>query len=274
MATIMTTIAWAVALLATCVHAHVVITYPGWRGNNLIVNESFPFGMQWIYPCGGIGTTTNRTYWPLTGGAVAIQPGWFQGHSQALIYINLGLGEEPKNMSMPMTKFHITGPPGNLPYPDTVCLPQVPLPKGVVPKNGDLATIQVVEASIHGAGQFSCVDIIFTDDATKLPPLNETTCFNTTRLIADSYNVVPDRAQDSFCKYVGNKEAGNASATWDWDPNAPRTGSNGTGTRVTGGPLPATSSTVPAGNGVGKMGVERVELVLWGVMLGGLYLFL
>ena len=31
--------------------AHSVITYPGWRGNNLISNETFPYGMQWIYPC-------------------------------------------------------------------------------------------------------------------------------------------------------------------------------------------------------------------------------
>lgn len=30
---------------------HVVITYPGWRGNNLARNDAFPFGMQWSYPC-------------------------------------------------------------------------------------------------------------------------------------------------------------------------------------------------------------------------------
>jgi hypothetical protein len=51
-------------------NAHTVITYPGWRGNNLHTNGtvpehnpeaigvdydngtvSFPWGMQWIYPC-------------------------------------------------------------------------------------------------------------------------------------------------------------------------------------------------------------------------------
>ena len=31
--------------------AHLILTYPGWRGNNLITNETFPFGMQWMYPC-------------------------------------------------------------------------------------------------------------------------------------------------------------------------------------------------------------------------------
>jgi hypothetical protein len=33
------------------VEAHTVITYPGWRGDNLITNDTFPYGMQWMYPC-------------------------------------------------------------------------------------------------------------------------------------------------------------------------------------------------------------------------------
>jgi len=39
---------------ATCAvvsHAHTVITFPGWRGNNLGVNSEFPDGMQRSYPC-------------------------------------------------------------------------------------------------------------------------------------------------------------------------------------------------------------------------------
>ena len=60
------------ALLAavTLSQAHMVITYPGWRGDNLNSNGTtpaqnpttigvdyvngtnvFPYGMQWIYPC-------------------------------------------------------------------------------------------------------------------------------------------------------------------------------------------------------------------------------
>jgi hypothetical protein len=61
------------AILATTsiAQAHSVITYPGWRGNNLHTNgtapeqnpgslgidfsdngtSSFPWGQQWIYPC-------------------------------------------------------------------------------------------------------------------------------------------------------------------------------------------------------------------------------
>jgi len=39
------------AAAATLVSAHTVMVYPGWRGNNLITNETFPYGMQWMYPC-------------------------------------------------------------------------------------------------------------------------------------------------------------------------------------------------------------------------------
>lgn len=67
--------------LLSITHAHTIITYPGWRGNNLITNDTFPYGMQWMYPCGGMRTSTNRTTWPLKGGAISMQPGWFQGKS-------------------------------------------------------------------------------------------------------------------------------------------------------------------------------------------------
>jgi hypothetical protein len=88
----------------------------GWRGNNLHTNGtlpqddpdalgimhnengslSYPYGMQWMYPCGGMpqGANPNRTKWPLGGGALSFQPGWFPGHSKALIYVNIGIQEE------------------------------------------------------------------------------------------------------------------------------------------------------------------------------------
>ena len=37
--------------VSTLAAAHTIITYPGWRGDNLITNDSFPYGMQWMYPC-------------------------------------------------------------------------------------------------------------------------------------------------------------------------------------------------------------------------------
>lgn len=100
-------------------------------------------------------TSTNRTKWPVNGGAVSLQPGWFQGHSTALIYINLGLGTVPPNMSHPMVSpFQITGPTNN-PYPGTICIPQVPLPANISVKAGDHATIQVIETAKHGAALYN-----------------------------------------------------------------------------------------------------------------------
>jgi hypothetical protein len=59
------------SLLVSLAHAHIVITYPGWRGDNLHTNgtvqdsnglvegylndtaegQIWPYGMQWAYPC-------------------------------------------------------------------------------------------------------------------------------------------------------------------------------------------------------------------------------
>ena len=99
-------------------------------------------------------------YGPLGGGAVAIQPGWFQGHATAFFYINLGFGTDgpgggPPNMSFPMVPvFQITGPSKG-PYPGTFCLPQVPLPVNTTVNVGDNATIQIVETAVHGAALFN-----------------------------------------------------------------------------------------------------------------------
>ena len=108
--------------------------------------------------------TTNRTYWPTKGGAIAFQPGWFQGHATANVYVNMGFGTEgpadgppggPPNMSFPMVPpFQLLGPSKN-PYPGTVCLPQVPLPQDTEVKAGDNATIQIVELAVHGAALYS-----------------------------------------------------------------------------------------------------------------------
>ncbi|KAL7787000.1 hypothetical protein V8C37DRAFT_287040 [Trichoderma ceciliae] len=173
--------------LTALIEAHTIMVYPGWRGNNLITNATFPYGMQWMYPCGGIGTTRNRTYWPTTGGAVSFQPGWFRGHLQAQLQVNLGYGTDgpdggPPNMSNIMVKpFMLLGPTNN-PFPGTVCLPQVPLPAGANVSAGDRATIQVVELAQHGASLYSCVDIIFAEPGDpRIPIVNETNCFNSTQ---------------------------------------------------------------------------------------------
>ncbi|KAH9899106.1 hypothetical protein F4778DRAFT_186325 [Xylariomycetidae sp. FL2044] len=185
------------ALTAT-VYSHVVISYPGWRGNNLVLNGSvedtsglgvgvfdgtwvYPYGMQWIYPCGGMPVTTNRTNWPVTGGAVALQPGWFSGHKNALIYVNMGFGSIPANYSVPLARgFEIEGPTDG-PYPGTICLPYLPIPEGFEVKVGDHATIQIIEAATHGASQYSCVDITFAEPS-DVAEVNVNNCFNTTSI--------------------------------------------------------------------------------------------
>ncbi|PYH46424.1 copper acquisition factor BIM1-like domain-containing protein [Aspergillus saccharolyticus JOP 1030-1] len=185
----------ALTLLSlSLVNAHSIITYPGYRGNNLHTNGTvqqtnglgvawengsyvYPYGMQWIYPCGGMPTSTNRTKWPVNGGAIALQPGWFQGHSTAFMYINLGIGTIPENMSLPMVSvFEITGPSNN-PYPGTICLPQVPLPADMTVKAGDNATIQIVEVAKHGAALYDCVDITFAEDD-EVAEVTKDNCFN------------------------------------------------------------------------------------------------
>lgn len=100
-------------------------------------------------------TTQNRTLWPISGGAVAFQPGWFPGHKSAFVYINLGTGTVPLNMSFPMLPvFQITGP-SNDAYPGTFCLPQVPLPPNLNLTVGMNATIQIIETAQHGAALYS-----------------------------------------------------------------------------------------------------------------------
>ena len=116
--------------------------------------------------------STNRTKWPVTGGAVGVQPGWFQGHLNALFYINLGDGTVPENYSLIMQPtFGIAGPT-NVAYNGSFCLPQVPLPANYTAVIGANATIQVIEAAQHGAALYnvSCRGG-FPEHAFKFPGL-------------------------------------------------------------------------------------------------------
>ncbi|KEZ44366.1 Uncharacterized protein SAPIO_CDS3347 [Scedosporium apiospermum] len=183
-------------LAASLVSGHILITYPGTRGNNFITNDTFPFGMQWTHPCGGLGLSRNRTYWPTTGGTVAFQPGWFSGHATALLYINIGIDTDgpdggPLNYTTPLVKpWQLLGP-SNGPYPGTLCIEDIAVPEALGVKPGDNATIQIVELANHGASLFACSDIIFVEPGdSRLPPLNDSVCFNTTELgFGDLYTV-------------------------------------------------------------------------------------
>ena len=104
---------------------------------------------------GGMPMSTNRTKWPVKGGAVGLQPGWFSGHANALMYINLGDGTVPDNYSLPMqTVFGIVGPQNTL-YNGSICIPQVPLPVNYTAVVGANATIQIIETAQHGAALYN-----------------------------------------------------------------------------------------------------------------------
>lgn len=110
-------------------------------------------------------TSQNRTKWPIKGGALSFQPGWFPGHKTAFIYINLGLGNVPLNMSHPMLPpFQVVGPTVE-PYPGTFCMPQVPLPPNINVTVGDNATIQLIEIAMHGAALYNVSFLILTFSA-------------------------------------------------------------------------------------------------------------
>jgi hypothetical protein len=120
-------------------------------------------------PGGGSPLSTNRTKWPVTGGAVAFQPGWFSGHAATRLYINLGEGTNPPNMSLPMVPEVGMLGPTNDQYPDLeVCFPQVPLPAHYNAKIGDNATIQVIMLAQHGASLYSVSGNLFFFLATYL----------------------------------------------------------------------------------------------------------
>ena len=104
--------------------------------------------------------TTNRTYWPVEGGAVAFEPGWQAGHKEGSIHVNLGIGDDgpdggPKNTSFPMTPNVPFSGPTNDQYDATICLPKLSIPDNVDVRVGDNATIQVVELTQHGASLYA-----------------------------------------------------------------------------------------------------------------------
>ncbi|KAF2725259.1 hypothetical protein K431DRAFT_343233 [Polychaeton citri CBS 116435] len=203
----------AVVPLLQLAHSHLVITYPGWRGDTLHTNgtlpqfdadalavnqfengtRTFPYGMGWVYPCGGLPQGTNRTKWPVSGGAVAFQPGWFQGHSQGQLYVNFGIQEQgmqaPPNMSHNVIKNVGFYGPTNEAWPgQPMCFPQVPMPTGYDFKVGDLVTLQVVLAAQHGAALYACVDLELAPDGDpSIPEVTRDNCYNDTNITMTNF---------------------------------------------------------------------------------------
>ena len=157
-------------------------------------------------------TSTNRTKWPVTGGALAFQPGWFPGHSSAFIYINMGFGTIPPNMSnVMMNGVELIGPT-NEPYPGTWCFPQVPLPANASVNVGDHATIQIIETAKHGAALYNCVDIEFAEAGSpEVAEVNATNCFNSSQI---AYDLVFTTSQLSDSSESGGERTCTRGGTW------------------------------------------------------------
>lgn len=59
------------------------VSKPNSEHDTAMLIHSSQTSQQWMYPCGGMPMSTNRSLWPVSGGAVALQPGWFQGKSSS-----------------------------------------------------------------------------------------------------------------------------------------------------------------------------------------------
>ena len=71
----------SLALAVATVNAHIVLTYPGSRGNNLITNDTFPYGMQWMYPCTLLLDSSFREFLVSMAAAVAVNPPYQKSNS-------------------------------------------------------------------------------------------------------------------------------------------------------------------------------------------------
>jgi len=174
------------------------------NGNILVSYHTFQFAREQLSNTvagGGMPMSQNRTKWPIKGGAIAFQPGWFSGHSSAFMYFNLGLGNNPANYSFVMQNgLNIVGP-SKEPWPGTFCLPQVPLPAGLQVNVGDNATIQVIETALHGAALYNCVDITFAEPE-DVPEVNEQNCFNASQISSNLIFTTEALASDSTMAHV------------------------------------------------------------------------
>lgn len=105
-------------------------------------------------PGGGVNVTTNRTQWPVDGGAILFRP----THHWALTYVNLGLGDDDSII------FNNTLVPGfNQTGNGTFCFPKISIPAGLGIRDGTNASLQIVQESAGGAALYNVCTYIFPD---------------------------------------------------------------------------------------------------------------
>jgi hypothetical protein len=127
-------------LLPALATAHFSVTYPTDRGSNSQTQADSP--------CGGKNTpSSTRTKWPITGGQLSFEA----GHDEADTAVYLALGNNPVKDDFKITlkdQFLQIGL-------GTFCWNELTVPGDLGIKNGDNATIQVVQAGHSGGGLYN-----------------------------------------------------------------------------------------------------------------------
>ncbi|KXJ96177.1 hypothetical protein Micbo1qcDRAFT_231269 [Microdochium bolleyi] len=143
--------------------AHFGIIYPPWRADTLSEAGEELYS-QWDRPCAGANVTTNRTAYPIGGGAVELE----LHHPWAYVWVNLALGSNSSNFNISLTPnlYNISGS-------GDFCWPLLPIPVQI--PEGTNATLQVVTGGANGQALYNCADITFRADA----PVH--TCKNSTQ---------------------------------------------------------------------------------------------
>lgn len=144
------------------VSAHFGLVFPEWRGDTLSEeNEKLGYD-QWVYPCANVKYGEgNITEWPLEGGALALD----LHHDWTYVFVNLGLGKNTSNFNISLTPEF-----WNATNPGVLRVEQLELP--FEPKEGDLASLQVVTVGDTGSALYNCADIRFSSNAST--PSNTT----------------------------------------------------------------------------------------------------
>lgn len=102
------------------------------------------------YPCGGVDQSkshTNRTAWPLDGGALVFNP----SHDHAQTYVNMGLGNNVTRLNIPLVAaFNQTGK-------GVFCFPKLTIPADARANitEGVNATIQIIQLGSTGSALYN-----------------------------------------------------------------------------------------------------------------------
>ncbi|KAA8900512.1 hypothetical protein FN846DRAFT_755962, partial [Sphaerosporella brunnea] len=156
------------ALLPAVVSAHFTVVYPPDRGDD--------DATQATSPCGGKDTpSSSRAKWPLSGGSqVAIEA----THPQSKMAVYLGLGNNPKAEDFTIVVKDVFMQIGIGEF----CWNDLVFPSNLKVKEGDNATIQIVQQSEDTAGGlYNCADITFTNAAVSVK-----SCKNGTGISAEA----------------------------------------------------------------------------------------